>query len=80
MVRALSELRVTIVFFPIIDQRRRDPGYQNKALLLMDALGPHHAEQSLADSAVRNIGILFLIMHASNQLQALDLLTFANMK
>jgi hypothetical protein len=69
-----------MVFFPIIDQRRRDFSYQSKTLLLMDGLGSHHVEQSLADSAVRNIGVSFLIMHASDQLQALDLLTFANMK
>jgi hypothetical protein len=80
MTRAVFELWDKTIFFPIIDQRRRDPGYQSKALLLMDGLGSHHAEQSLADSAVQNIGVLFLITHASDQLQALDLLTFTSMK
>jgi hypothetical protein len=80
MTRALFELWATTVFFPIIDHRRRGLGYQSKALLLIDGLGSHHAEQSLADNTVQNTGVLFLIAHDSDQLRALDLLTFASRK
>jgi hypothetical protein len=80
MTRALFELRTTSVFFPTIDQRRRDLGYQSKALLRMDGLGCHHIEQFLAERTARNGEVLFLIAHASDQIQPLDLLTFAMMK
>jgi hypothetical protein len=74
------ELWATTVFFPTIEQRPRDLGYQDKALLLMDGLGFHHTEQFLAECSVRDIELLFLIAHASNQLQSLDALTYAMMK
>jgi hypothetical protein len=64
------------VFFPTIDQRRRDLGYQDKALLLMDRFGSHHAEQFLVGCAARNIEPLLLIAHATDQVPPLDLLTF----
>jgi hypothetical protein len=44
MMRALFELWVKIVCFSIINQHRRDLGYQSKALLLMDGLESHHTE------------------------------------
>jgi hypothetical protein len=31
-------------FFPTIDQRRRDLGYQSKTLFLLDEFGFHHTE------------------------------------
>jgi hypothetical protein len=46
----------------------------------MDGLGFHYTEQFLAESAARNIEILFLIGYAFDQLQPLDLLIFAIMK
>jgi hypothetical protein len=46
----------------------------------MDGLGSHHTEHFRAKRAARNIEVLFLIAHASDQLQSLDLLTFAMMK
>jgi hypothetical protein len=73
-------LWATTVLLPTIDQRRQDLRYQGKALLLMDGLGSHHAEQFLAEYAARNIQVLFLIAHASDQVQPLDLLTIAIMK
>jgi hypothetical protein len=68
------------VFFPTIDQRRLDLGYQGKALLLMDGFGSHHTEQFLAECAARNIEVLFPIADVSDPLQPLDLLTFPMMK
>jgi hypothetical protein len=46
----------------------------------MDGLGSHHVGQFLAECAARNIEVLFLIVHASDQLQPLNLLTFAMTK
>jgi hypothetical protein len=80
MTRKLFESWATTVCFPIIDQRRRDLGFQGKALFFMDGLGFHHAEQFLVECAARNIGVLFLTAHASHQLQPLDFLTFAIIK
>jgi hypothetical protein len=80
MTKALFEFWAQTVFFPTIDQHRRDRGSQGKALLLIDGLGSHHAEQFLVECAARNIEVLFLIAHASDQLQPLHLLTFAMMK
>jgi hypothetical protein len=68
MTKAYFELSAKTVFFPTIDQRRRDLAYQGKALLLMDGLGFHHPEQFLAECAARNIEVLFVIAYAFDQL------------
>jgi hypothetical protein len=46
----------------------------------MDGLGPHHTDIFMAESQTRQIDVLFLIPRASDQIQPLDLLTFALMK
>jgi hypothetical protein len=46
----------------------------------MDGLGSHHIDRFLAECKTRQIDVLFLIPHASDQIQPLDLLTFALMK
>jgi hypothetical protein len=74
------QLWTKTVFFLTIDQRRRDLSYQAKVLLLMDRIRSHPTEQSQAECAARNIELLFLIAHASDQLQPLNPLTFAMMK
>jgi hypothetical protein len=61
MTRALFELWAKMIFFPTIDHRRRDLGYQGKALFLLDGLESHHTEQLLAECAARNSKVLFLI-------------------
>jgi hypothetical protein len=80
MTGPLFESWATTVCFPIIGQRRRDLGSQDKALLFMDGLGFCQAEQFLVECAARNIEVLFLTSHASDQLQALAFFTFAIMK
>jgi hypothetical protein len=80
MTRELFALWTKTVFFSIIDQRGRDLGYQGNAPPPMNGLGSHHTEQFLVEYAARNIKVLFLIAHASDQLHSLDFLTFAMMK
>jgi hypothetical protein len=68
------------VFFPPIEQCRRDLGYEGKALVLVDGLGSHHTERFLTECTAQNIEVLFLARHASDQIEPLDLLTFGMMK
>jgi hypothetical protein len=44
MTMAHFGLSAQMVFFPTIDRRRRDLGYQSKALFLMDGLESNHTE------------------------------------
>jgi hypothetical protein len=80
MTREPFQLSAEMMFFPTIDEHNRDLGDQRKALHLLDGIGSHHIEQFLAECTAPNIEILFLIVHASDQLQPLDFLTFAMMK
>jgi hypothetical protein len=80
MTSALFELWATTVFFPTVDRRRRDLAYDGRVLLLLDGLGSHHTAKFLSECETRKIEILPLIPHASDQIQPLDLLTFAMMK
>jgi hypothetical protein len=73
-------LRARAVFFPTIEQRRTDVAYDSTIVLLMDGLGFHHTDRILAEYKTRQIDVLFLIPHASDQIQPLDLLTFVFMK
>jgi hypothetical protein len=80
MTTALFALWATILFFPTIEQRRTDIAYDSRVVLLKDGLGPHHTDRFLAECEIRQIDALLLIPHASDQIQPLDLLTFALMK
>jgi hypothetical protein len=80
MTTALFELRANTGFFLTIEQRRTDLPYDSRFVLLMDGLGSHHADQLLAECEIRQIDVLFLISHVSDQIQLLDLLSFALMK
>jgi hypothetical protein len=80
MTIALFELWAMTVFFPTIEQRRLDLAYDGRVVLLMDGLGFRHTDHFLAECKTRQIDVLFLIPHASDQIQRLDLLTFALMK
>jgi hypothetical protein len=70
----------TTIFFPTIEQRRTDLAYDGGLVLLMNGLASHHTERFLEQCETRQIEILFPIPHASDQIQPLDLLTFAIMK
>jgi hypothetical protein len=80
MTNALFELWAMTAFIPTIEQRRTDLAYDGRVVLLMDGLGSHHTDRFLAECKARQIDVLFLIPHASNQIRPLDLLTFALMK
>jgi hypothetical protein len=80
MTTALFELWAATVFFPTVERRRQDLAYGGKALLLLDGLGSHHTAKFLTECETRGIEILPLIPHASDQIQPLDVLTFAMMK
>jgi hypothetical protein len=67
-------------FFPTIEQPRLDLAYDGKVVLLMDGLGSHHTDRFFAECKTRQIDVLFLVPHPSDQIQPLDLLTFALMK
>jgi hypothetical protein len=80
MTRRLFELWGTEVFFPMIEQRRNDLNYQGKVLLIMDGLRSRHTDCFVQQCTEGGIEVLFLLPHASDQTQPLDLLTFALMK
>jgi hypothetical protein len=80
MTRAVFKLWDKRVFFSAIDQRHRNLGYHGKTRLLMHGLGFHPTAKFLAECTAPSSEVSFLIAHASDQLQPLDLLTFATMK
>jgi hypothetical protein len=80
MTSALFELWATSVLFPAIEQRRRECDSHRKVILVIDRLGSHHSDKFLRDGTGRDIKVIFLIPHTSDQVQPLDLLTFALMK
>jgi hypothetical protein len=80
MTSALFEWWATSVFFPAIEQRRRECDSHRQVILLMDGLGSHHSDKFLRDCTARDIKVIFLVSHTSDQVQPLDLLTFALMK
>jgi hypothetical protein len=80
MTTALFELWATAVFFPMIEQLHTDLAYDGRVIFLMDGLGFYHTGRFLAECKTRQVDVLFLIPHTSDQIQPLDLLTFAFMK
>jgi hypothetical protein len=68
------------IFFPLIGQRRNELNYHGNVLLLMYGLGLHHTDRFLEQCTEHLVEVLFLVPHASDQTQPLDLLTFALMK
>jgi hypothetical protein len=77
---ALFELWAATVFLPTIEQRLPDLAHDGRVVLLMDGLESHHTSRFLAECKTPQIDVLFLIPHASDQIQPLDLLTFLLMK
>jgi hypothetical protein len=80
MTTALFEFWAVTVFFPTVERRRQDLAYDGRALFPLDGLGSHHSAKFLRECEARKIEILPLIPHASDQIQRLDVLTFALMK
>jgi hypothetical protein len=80
MTSSLFEMWADTVFFPSIDERRRDLGYQGKVVLLLDGLGAHNTERFHRACQVRGVDVILLVPHASDQTQPLDLVTFATLK
>jgi hypothetical protein len=68
------------VFFPQVEERRRELHYAGRALLLLDGLGSHHTDAFLQECEERGIGVFFFVPHSSDQTQPLDLVTFGLLK
>jgi hypothetical protein len=77
MTKRLFDLWAQEVFFPAIEERRREFGYDGRVLVLMDRLGSHQTPAFLEQCTGRRIEVLFLFPHSSDETQHLDLLTFA---
>jgi hypothetical protein len=80
MTTVLFEKWADEVFFPSIEERRRRTGYQGPCVLVLDGPGSHHSDAFLAECEDRNIYVIFLVPHSSDQCQPLDLITFALLK
>jgi hypothetical protein len=80
MTSSLFELWGETVFFPAVEERRRHFCYGGKAVLLLDGLGAHHTDRFLQTCSERNIEVVTLVPHSSDQTQPLDLMTFALLK
>jgi hypothetical protein len=79
MTHCLFELWGREVFFPTLEDRRRQFNYRGRALLLMDGLGAHHTQRFLDECKERDVDVLFLLPHSSDQTQPLDLVTFGSL-
>jgi hypothetical protein len=80
MTTKLFEMWANDVFFPTVEERRSQAQYQDPALLILDGLGSHHSEAFLEECEHRNIYVIFLVLHSSDQVQPLDLVTFGLLK
>jgi hypothetical protein len=80
MTSILFEAWAKEVFFPAVEERRRQWNYDGTVVLLLDGLGSHHTEKFLSDCRDRMIDVIFLVPHSSDQTQPLDLITFALLK
>ena len=71
-------------FLPSIQIKREKTGYTGKAVLLLDGFSAHHKciEDPVRKANIEklNIDMVFIPPHSSNQVQPLDLLTFALQK
>jgi hypothetical protein len=68
------------IFFPSIEESRSRSGYQGPALLLLDGCSSHHPIEFLEECERRNIYVIFLVPHSSDQTQPLDLVPFGIFK
>jgi hypothetical protein len=67
MTSRLFEVWAERVFFPAVEERRSEFNYTGKMVLLMDGLGAHHTEKFLEDCRDRNIDLVFLVPHNSDE-------------
>ena len=71
-------------FLPSIQKKREETGYQGKAILLLDGFSAHHKcvedDERKKQIDQLNVKVIFLPPHSSNQIQPLDLVTFALQK
>jgi hypothetical protein len=80
MTKTLFDLWGDGVFFPAVQERRAQFEYDGRVLVLIDSLGSHQTESFLEKCSQKGIEVFFLVPHASDQIQTLDLLMFASMK
>jgi hypothetical protein len=80
MTTRLFELWAIEVFFPAAVQRRTEFGHAERALLLLDGLGSHYTDGFLQTCAGHAIDDFFLVPHASDRTQPLDIFSLALMK
>ena len=68
------------IFFPYVDAKRAEMGYDGNALLILDGLPAHNDPIFRQQCEEKRIKILFLVPHSSDQTQPLDLVTFSLFK
>lgn len=68
------------IFIPSVEELRQRENYDGSAILILDGLSAHHADDFYELCEVNNIKIKFLVPHSSDQCQPLDLVTFALVK
>jgi hypothetical protein len=64
---SLFEMWADTVFFPSIDERRRDLDYQGKVVLLLDGLWAHNTEKFHRTCQDRSVDVILLVPHTSDQ-------------
>jgi hypothetical protein len=80
MTSKLFELWSMVFFFPGVAELRRTFGYDGKAFLILDGLTCHHTSTFEAECEARNIELVFLVPHSSDQTQPLDVITLSALK
>jgi hypothetical protein len=80
MTYSLLEEWADMVFFPSINERRRDLGHSSKVVLLLEGLGAHDTETFHRACQIRGIDVILLVPRTSDQILPLDLMTFALLK
>jgi hypothetical protein len=68
------------VFFVAMEERRTRTEYQEPALVILNGCSSHHPVEFLQACDARNIDVLVLVPHSSDQCQPLDLVTFGLLK
>ena len=68
------------IFIPELKLKREKYNYYGKCLLLMDNFISHQQIMDIINFEEYNIKVLFIVPHASDQLQPLDLNIFGNQK
>jgi hypothetical protein len=61
MTKPLFELWASEVFFPALEERRREFDYRGRVLILMYGLGSHYTDLFLQQCSERQVEVLFLV-------------------